>query len=137
MALVQRRQRGRALIQEQAFEARWGPIKPKLIRWTEAVEKYEAAKAGKDTLAWDKKRLAWWGEFLAAQGVHYVQAISPDATPATPRRPDRLHPLLTHSAAYPRSERSARGARCVTRGLLGSHGRRITDIPIQELDLSQ
>ncbi|MBI4012924.1 MAG: tyrosine-type recombinase/integrase [Candidatus Rokubacteria bacterium] len=71
-------QRLRRKVQEQAFEARWGPIKPKLIRWTEAVEKYKAAKAGKDTLAWDKKRLAWWGEFLATQGVHYVQGISPD-----------------------------------------------------------
>jgi integrase len=71
-------QRLRRKVHEQAFEARWGPIKPKLIRWTEAVDKYEAAKVGKDTLAWDKKRLAWWGEFLAGRGVHYVQAISPD-----------------------------------------------------------
>ena len=29
-------------------------------------------------LAWDTKRLAWWGEFLAGRGVHYVQALSPD-----------------------------------------------------------
>src|SRR4029453_6299744 len=71
-------QRLRRQVHEQAFQARLGPIKPKLIRWTEAVEKYESAKAGKDTLAWDKKRLAWWGEFLAGRGVHYMQAISPD-----------------------------------------------------------
>jgi integrase len=48
--------------------------------WTEAVERYTAAKAGKvDLHEHDLPHLAWWGLFLAAHGITTLQAIVPEA----------------------------------------------------------
>lgn len=64
---------------EQAWiEGQWGPLAPQLTAWTDAVEKYETAKADKASLAWDQQRLTWWGDFFAGRGCTYLQEISPE-----------------------------------------------------------
>lgn len=70
--------RERARLDEFAFEAQWGPLKPQLTPWADAVAKFETAKAVKATLAWDRTRLAWWGTFLADRHVTYLQELGPD-----------------------------------------------------------
>lgn len=70
-------ERERRRLDVAAFETQWGPLKPVATNWTDAVKKYEEAKAHKASLAWDRRRLTWWGEFFAAQECTRLQQISP------------------------------------------------------------
>ena len=66
-------------LDEQAYEAEWGPLPGarRATPWAVAIERYEAAKVQKRSLAADRPRLRWWGEFLAAQSVAALQAVTP------------------------------------------------------------
>ena len=72
-------ERERARLDALAFEAQWGPLKPTLTPWADAVGKFEIAKQSKTSLAWDQHRLKWWGEFFAAARITHLQEISPEA----------------------------------------------------------
>jgi hypothetical protein len=75
---AERRERQR--VQHAAFEMRWGPLTPKLTTWEEAVDAYKRAKTDKmDLVEHDVPRLGWWGRFFASQGIHHLQAVTPDA----------------------------------------------------------
>lgn len=75
---VEAEKRMRASLELASFESAWGPLKPELTPWADAVKRYGEAKAQKTSLRWDQRRLRWWGEFLAGEGVHYVQEITPE-----------------------------------------------------------
>lgn len=75
---AERRERQR--VQQGAFEMRWGPLTPKLTTWEDAVAAYTQAKTDKmDLVEHDVPRLGWWGRFFASQGIHHLQAVTPDA----------------------------------------------------------
>jgi integrase len=65
-----------------AFEVRWGPVTPALTDWATALEKYEHAKAKKDTLRDDLTRLRWWRAWAEAHGVSHLQGLTPDVVDA-------------------------------------------------------
>ncbi len=70
----------RRRVEEAVHEAQWGPVRPRLTRWAEVRERYAHAKSGrKASLRDDLARLAWWVAFLEGRGVHYLQAVAPDA----------------------------------------------------------
>lgn len=70
--------RARAEAERAAFEARWGPVEPRRTAWADVVERYLEAKADKRSLAWDRRRLAWWGNHWQKNGIVSVQQISPE-----------------------------------------------------------
>jgi site-specific recombinase XerD len=71
--------RERRRVEEAAFEARWGPLTPRLTRWAEAKERYRTVKEGrKRSLKDDLTRLDWWITFFEGQRVAYLQAVTPD-----------------------------------------------------------
>ncbi|MFB3816158.1 MAG: tyrosine-type recombinase/integrase [Candidatus Methylomirabilales bacterium] len=77
-ALAQKaEERERARLDTAAFEAQWGPLKPVATSWADAVKKYEEAKAHKASLAWDRRRLTWWGTFLSAHACTTLQQVTP------------------------------------------------------------
>jgi integrase len=54
-------------------------LTPKPAKWEDAVARYTQAKADKmDLLEHDLPRLEWWGAFFAREGIHHLQAITPD-----------------------------------------------------------
>jgi integrase len=72
--------RERRDLEERAFEASYGPLRPRLTMWKEVLEKYEETKRleGKVDLAKDLTRLRWWVAFFEGHGVHYLQALTGD-----------------------------------------------------------
>ncbi len=76
---VEAEKRERRRLERDFFEAQWGPVKRALTPWKEAIERWTKAKANKKTLDWDITHLEWWGTCFAEQGIHYLQAVSPDA----------------------------------------------------------
>jgi len=90
---AERRERQR--VQQVAFEVRWGPVTPKLTKWDEAVAAYTQAKSDKmDLVEHDVPRLGWWGHVFASQGIHDLQAVTPDAI-------DRAKLALTRAGRQP------------------------------------
>lgn len=96
--------RERRRVAEAAFEIRWGPVRPRLTKWDDALASYAQGKTRKKTLAKDLARLEWWRRFFGAHGLPYLEAVTPDAvergldqlareerawrgTPAKPRGP--------------------------------------------------
>jgi integrase len=65
---------------EVAFEATYGPLRPRLTAWKEVLQKYEETKRleGKTDLAKDLTRLSWWVAFFERHAVHYLQALTGD-----------------------------------------------------------
>jgi integrase len=70
--------RERKALEESAFEVRWGPVRPALIDWATALDKYAEAKQKKGTLKDDLTRLGWWRTWAEAQGVTHLQGLTPD-----------------------------------------------------------
>lgn len=72
--------RERQRLAKADFETRWGPLAPQLTKWEDVVKRYAEAKADKlDLLEHDVPRLRWWATFFADDGIHYLQAVTPDA----------------------------------------------------------
>jgi integrase len=73
-----RRERRRA--EKAGFEARWGPLRPRLTPWKEVLERYAETKRleRKVDLAKDLTRLRWWVAFFERHGIHYLQALTAD-----------------------------------------------------------
>lgn len=76
---VEAEKRRRAEVELAAWEGQYGPLHPRATLWADAVKKYGEAKADKGSLAFDRAHLTWWGVFLAGEGVHHLQAITPAA----------------------------------------------------------
>jgi integrase len=72
-------ERERERLEREYFEGQYGPLAPRDLAWADAVEQFETAKGAKASLAWDRRRLAWWGACFAGQGITSLRAITPDA----------------------------------------------------------
>jgi hypothetical protein len=72
--------RERQRVEAAGFEARWGPLRPRLTSWKEVLERYAETKRleRKVDLAKDLTRLGWWVAFFERHGVHYLQALTGD-----------------------------------------------------------
>jgi integrase len=79
LALVAGR-RERQRVEAAGFEARWGPLRPRLTPWNEVLERYAESKRldRKVTLAQDLTQLRWWVAFFERNGIHYLQALTAD-----------------------------------------------------------
>ena len=57
-----------------------GPLRPRSPHGMRPSPPYVRAKTDKmDLVEHDVPRLGWWGRFFASQGIHHLQAVTPDA----------------------------------------------------------
>ncbi len=97
--------RERRRVEGAAWEAQWGPLRPRLTTWDDGLASYEQSKARKKTLAKDLARLAWWRRFFEARGAPYLEAVTPDAVERG------LDQLAREARAWRGEPRTPRGLR--------------------------